>query len=385
MTSHPDHPSPLSFASLARRCHLDHAFLVWACALITYLLIVAALSEKDFQIVLFLRSLRNPTLAEIGRIGNLLGHGVTLVVLSLLLMGAGYLTASRHASSAGIRSLLAHGLAGLVAQIIKRIVGRPRPRYAHQDSWPWGPSLDGGFDAFPSGHSAASFSVAAVLAHYFPRYRWIWYGSAVFVAGSRVLKGSHYPSDVIVGALVGYLVGCVVTHGRSEWKATILESLAQALPWFAGSFALLWTMFQLPPDDAAAMAMLGLGGLALSGGIWLKTQEVARADRLARPRNVLPNFLVGLGLACSTASYWILFVALTGGIGWMLWRLQKDHRMSPIPHISVSSPTVTLRQETTHLNDQTTVSLSLSSGIWYLGVIGLLLILHSVHGLVPIP
>jgi membrane-associated phospholipid phosphatase len=62
--------------------------------------------------------------------------------------------------------------------------------------------------SFPSGHSAAAFTVAAVFSHY---YGWKWgvplYAAAGLVAVSRVEKGKHWPSDVAAGATIGLVAG----------------------------------------------------------------------------------------------------------------------------------------------------------------------------------
>ena len=74
--------------------------------------------------------------------------------------------------------------------------------------------------SFYSGHSSAAFSVAVFSSVWFSevyphsRWRsWVWAGSlslAALTAGLRVVAGKHYPSDVIVGALVGGLIGWAV-------------------------------------------------------------------------------------------------------------------------------------------------------------------------------
>ena len=66
-----------------------------------------------------------------------------------------------------------------------------------------------GHGSFPSGHTAAAFSVATVVARRYRNHRWlpyVAYGLAGVVAFSRVSLTSHFPSDVFMGAALGYTV-----------------------------------------------------------------------------------------------------------------------------------------------------------------------------------
>ena len=66
--------------------------------------------------------------------------------------------------------------------------------------------------SFPSGHAAASFSAASAL--FFARSKW-WIPSAilaVIISFSRLYLYVHFPSDVLVGALLGILFGFVAAY-----------------------------------------------------------------------------------------------------------------------------------------------------------------------------
>ena len=61
--------------------------------------------------------------------------------------------------------------------------------------------------SFPSGHAAAAFAVATVFSHRYRQHRWVpWvaYGAASLISFSRVTTQSHFPSDVFLGAVLGY-------------------------------------------------------------------------------------------------------------------------------------------------------------------------------------
>ena len=91
-------------------------------------------------------------------------------------------------------------------QAIKYSVRRTRP--------------NGSSNSFPSGHSAATFALAAVLErHLGYRFAWPTVAIATYVATSRLHDNVHYLSDVLFGAALGTAVGWTVVgrHGRSNY------------------------------------------------------------------------------------------------------------------------------------------------------------------------
>lgn len=100
--------------------------------------------------------------------------------------------------------------AAAITFALKYAVDRPRPyeRYKGEidrRDFPDSPS-------FPSGHTAAAFSLATSLSIKYPK----WYviaPSALWacsVGFSRMNQGVHYPSDVLCGAIIGS--GCAVAN-----------------------------------------------------------------------------------------------------------------------------------------------------------------------------
>jgi membrane-associated phospholipid phosphatase len=75
----------------------------------------------------------------------------------------------------------------------------------------------GGNGSFPSGHTIAAFSVATVVAERYRSHRWVpyvAYGAAALVGFSRISLQSHFPSDVFVGAALGYSISRFVVLRR---------------------------------------------------------------------------------------------------------------------------------------------------------------------------
>ncbi|NWG02292.1 MAG: phosphatase PAP2 family protein [Syntrophaceae bacterium] len=58
--------------------------------------------------------------------------------------------------------------------------------------------------SFPSAHAAFSFMMATLLTLWFPRYRILFFVLAAFIGWTRIYLGLHFPTDAVVGGLLGY-------------------------------------------------------------------------------------------------------------------------------------------------------------------------------------
>lgn len=88
-----------------------------------------------------------------------------------------------------------------IYKIVKRWIARPRPFRACAGIRECAPSLDE--FSFPSGHTLHSVACSLILTVYYPTFALFVWPFTVLVAVSRVVLGLHYPSDVVVGALIG--------------------------------------------------------------------------------------------------------------------------------------------------------------------------------------
>jgi len=60
--------------------------------------------------------------------------------------------------------------------------------------------------SFPSGHTLHAVAFGMVAVQHYPQLFPIVYPFVVLVGISRVVLGLHYPSDVLAGAGIGYLL-----------------------------------------------------------------------------------------------------------------------------------------------------------------------------------
>lgn len=89
--------------------------------------------------------------------------------------------------------------------LVKLIVRRPRPELAGLPPLGGAPSSL----SFPSAHATSSFAVATAMTRVEP-WGALAFALAFALALGRPYLGMHYPSDVIVGAILGIGLGLVV-------------------------------------------------------------------------------------------------------------------------------------------------------------------------------
>jgi hypothetical protein len=142
-----------------------------------------------------------------------LSHGGNVGALALVSGGfysVGKLTGNSRAADTG--KLTAEGLlhTQLVIHGLKLAFNRERPEKdgGRGEFWSGGKS-------FPSGHAASAFAFATITANQYKGNKLVVigaYGFATAVSLSRVGGLKHHPSDILIGAAIGHLIGRYVTH-----------------------------------------------------------------------------------------------------------------------------------------------------------------------------
>lgn len=248
-----------------------------------------------------------PWMAFTSDMGDWIGQGWRLTAVSLLLLVGAWAFEKPTVKIVAIQSLIAHGIAALLANGLKHLIGRPRPKFVHGGDWQMTPSWASGLDSFPSGHSTASFAVATVLARRFPLVGPLCIVIALFVALSRILRGSHFPTDVLGGMVIGILCGFIATAPLRQWRASIQDGLRYAAMGTSAVFALLWVLSHRMEEGMLGILFLALGVGAVAAGVWIRRSHWIRGggSGVSRCSNT-SVLLIIYGLAALTTSPLVL-------------------------------------------------------------------------------
>jgi membrane-associated phospholipid phosphatase len=150
--------------------------------------------------------------SSLGDAGFVLG-GYGPALLDLGLFAHGRLRDNDRSTEAG--KVLASALAidGITTGAMKIAIGRHRPS-ATNSSTEFDP-FSFSNRSFPSGHMSWSFTTATVMAEMYDDKPWVkyaGYGTATLIGVARISDDSHWASDVLFGAVKGYLIGKTVTR-----------------------------------------------------------------------------------------------------------------------------------------------------------------------------
>ena len=137
-----------------------------------------------------------------------------VIAVPVSLLVAGYARHDRYQVNTALLAAEAYADSAVVDLAMKAVTRRKRP----SDVAPGAPFNDTFFSggvspfkgsSFPSGHAAGVFSVATVVACRYQHHKWVpllAYGFATVISFSRVTTSSHFPSDVFLGAALGYTI-----------------------------------------------------------------------------------------------------------------------------------------------------------------------------------
>lgn len=138
----------------------------------------------------------------------------------------GVMTQNDHLTETGRLGAEAVADTSLVVEGLKLVTNRERPDEGDGQGgfWPHGTQSYEWNGSFPSEHAAVMFALAHVISSEYPskRVAIAAYAFALAVSASRVTARKHFPSDVLVGGTIGYLVGGYVVHSRASARTGFL-------------------------------------------------------------------------------------------------------------------------------------------------------------------
>jgi lipid A 4'-phosphatase len=151
---------------------------------------------------------------NIGRLGLTYPYFVLFGLVYAMLRWGGRLAGLQHRAermraAAVLPAFCFASLAasGLVVDALKVLCGRARPKLLFADGtydFAWF-ALRAEHWSFPSGHAATVAALMTALWCLWPRHLLFYIAIGTVVAGSRVISGAHYPSDVLIGAFIAVL------------------------------------------------------------------------------------------------------------------------------------------------------------------------------------
>ncbi|WP_126446814.1 phosphatase PAP2 family protein [Sulfuricystis multivorans] len=167
-------------------------------------------------------------------------------------------------------------IASLASHLLKYGLAMPRPAAALDPALfhVIGPRLSA--RAMPSGHTTAAFAVAALVGgHTLGLRAWLpMIGLACLIALSRLAVGAHWPTDVLVGAALGWASGFLGLHLSAccrRCRARFLHWLTLAL--FCGGTLWLLTGFDSGYASARWLERTVASGALLLFALSLFTQR----------------------------------------------------------------------------------------------------------------
>ncbi len=159
--------------------------------------IMQTIHQYDVHVFLWVAARKTRhTLAGLARIVSRTADGPLYLLLATVLYSAG----TEPQRSLLHALLLAFACERPLYLVLKNVCRRNRPQAALNI-----PSIIIPSDrfSFPSGHTSAAFMVATLVSHFYPEWMPLLFSWSVLVGMARVVLGVHFPTDTLIGALMG--------------------------------------------------------------------------------------------------------------------------------------------------------------------------------------
>jgi membrane-associated phospholipid phosphatase len=156
---------------------------------------------------------------NVSRLGDWPEH----FALGLILVGVAWWRGNKKWTRVFLSMLIALAIAGVVGRGIQIATGRARPSVKTEEVWN---RFHSKYNAFPSGHVAASMAFFGVLFLANRRAGLACLPIIILIGFSRLYLAAHYLSDVVCAAILGILFALLVTLvllPRSERRTSDIE------------------------------------------------------------------------------------------------------------------------------------------------------------------
>lgn len=131
------------------------------------------------------------------------------MALFVLLAGYGYTRNRSDLENIGLKGIYGSLSIAVVVSALKVLFARPLPPQSiHEFAVGFG---------FPSGHTTTAFFIAGLLSYRYKRLEPFLFLYAIVVGFSRVYLGTHYPTDVLAGAVLGLFIA------EEVWEAKFIK------------------------------------------------------------------------------------------------------------------------------------------------------------------
>lgn len=136
-----------------------------------------------------------------------MGSASTQIIICLIVAAYYYKKGALDWMRLWLYSIIVFLGTGLVSYLLKAIIGRPRPKMREEFFDPQWFEFSARLHTYPSGHTVTTFAWLACLLPFYPRLAgFLMFIAATIISSGRVGITSHFVSDVVFGAIVGYSV-----------------------------------------------------------------------------------------------------------------------------------------------------------------------------------
>ena len=162
------------------------------------------LAQWDLQVCpRFNRVCHRLTWRLLFRCVSVLGDGIAWYALMAFL-----LVRDRNVAVGPVLHMMGVGLVCTASyKWLKACTLRPRPYQAQSAIEHFAAPLDR--FSFPSGHTLHAVAFTVIASMHYPGLAWLLVPFTLLIAASRIVLGLHYPSDVVVGALLGATIAAL--------------------------------------------------------------------------------------------------------------------------------------------------------------------------------